>query len=393
MTQAWKAISRTFERWRSPVVLFPIITGTMWLFVVLRFLLPLPWEPGVIFLLALILFVGAQQHFLSRYFFGSSFSPDMPRAVGIVANALFGTVLLLATFQTVLDLLTLAWSLLNGAYFSPPVEARYLIAGSALFLSAFGVSQAIRVPPVKEIEIALPNLPEEFDGYRLIQLTDLHLSRLFPARWAKEVVARTNAQDADLIVITGDLMDGSLEARKEDVEPLRNLTAKDGVFVITGNHEYYYGHEGWMRRYQELGMIRLSNSHVQLNRGSSSIVLAGLTDSASLRFELPRPDVRKALEEVPPGTPIILLDHQPKAAPVAAQAGVALQLSGHTHGGMVLGLNRLVARFNNGFASGLYDVDGMQLYVNNGTALWHGFALRIGIPSELTVITLRKKEL
>ncbi len=390
MTQAGNASSRTFKRWRNPVVLFPVVTGTMWLFVVLRFLLPLPWEPGVIFLLALILFVGSQHHFLSRYLFGSSFSPEMPRAVGIVANALFGTVLLLATFQAMLDLLTLARSLLSGAYLAPPVEARYVIAVSALLLSAFGVSQAIRVPPVKEIEIEIPNLPEEFDGYRLIQLTDLHLSRLFPARWAKEVVAKTNSQNADMIVITGDLMDGSLDARRDDVEPLRGLTAKDGVFVITGNHEYYYGHEGWMLRYQELGMTRLSNSHVQLSRGSSSIVIAGLTDSASLRFDLPKPDVKKALEGVPSGVPIILLDHQPKSAPVAARAGVALQLSGHTHGGMVLGLNRLVARFNNGFASGLYNVDGMLLYVNNGTALWHGFALRIGIPSELTVITLRR---
>lgn len=368
---------------------FHIATGSLWLFVVLRFLLPLPLHPALLVGVALVLLVGSQHHYLTRYLTGSPFSPETPRPLGIMANMLFGTLLLLFTFQSGLDVLTVVLSLLKGACLTPPVEARYAIGASAFGLAVFGVSQAIRVPPVKEIEIAIPNLPSAFDGYRMIQLTDLHLSRLFPARWAKEVVSRANAQNADAIVITGDLMDGSLEARKEDVEPLGGLQARDGVFVITGNHEYYFGHEGWMRRYQELGMTRLSNSHVLLNRGAASLVLAGLTDSASLRFGLPRPDVRQALDGAPLGAPVILLDHQPKGAPKAAQAGVALQLSGHTHGGMIRGMDRIVARFNNGFASGLYNVDGMKLYVNNGTALWNGFALRIGVPSELTVITLR----
>ena len=144
-----------------------------------------------------------------------------------------------------------------------------------------------------------------------------------------------------------------------------------------------------MERYQDLGMTRLSNSHARITRGSSNLVLAGITDSASQRFGLPRPDLKNALAGAPSEAPIILLDHQPKGAPQAAQAGVDLQLSGHTHGGMVKGLDRIVARFNNGFVSGFYKVGGMQLYVNNGTALWNGFALRIGVPSELTVITLR----
>lgn len=139
-------------------------------------------------------------------------------------------------------------------------------------------------------------------------------------------------------------------------------------------------------------MQRLCNSHALLSRGASHLVLAGLTDSASARFSLPRPDLRQALHGIPGDAPIILLAHQPKEASAAAKAGVALQLSGHTHGGMILGLDRLVARFNKGFVSGLYRVGEMQLYVTNGTALWNGFALRIGVPSELTVITLRRTQ-
>ena len=371
------------------MTVFHLVTTLLWLFLLLRFLLPLSLSPGLTVFIGFILLLASQQRYLIRRFRGSAFSPELPRPLGMVSNALFGTLLFLTTFQIAMELVGLASYLLTGQYLLPPLVFRYLMGVTAVSLSILGVVQAVRVPPVKEVEVRLPGLPLEFDGYRLIQLTDLHLSRLFAERWARAVVAKTNAQKPDLIVITGDLMDGTLEARKDDIAPLSGLKAADGVFVIPGNHEYYYGYEGWMNRYQELGMTRLCNSHVQLTRGTDSLVLAGITDSASRRFGLPNPDLRGALAGAPLDAPVILLDHQPKGAPAAARAGVALQLSGHTHGGMVKGLDRIVARFNNGFVSGFYDVDGMQLYVNNGTALWNGFALRIGVPSELTVITLR----
>lgn len=371
------------------MAVFHLVTTCLWLFLLLRFLVPLSLNPATTIVLALVLLLASQQHLLIRRFRGSAFSPELPRPLGMAANALFGTFLLLLTFQLAIELTAFVVYLFLGHYPLPPLPVRYLAGLAAVALSGLAVIQAVRVPPVKEIEVALDGLPEEFEGYRLIQLTDLHLSRLFSKRWAEQVVAKANAQQPDLIVITGDLMDGTLEARKNDVEPLGSLRAKDGVLVIPGNHEYYYGYEGWMARYQELGMTRLCNSHVSLIRGHSSLVLAGITDSASTRFGLPKPDLGGALTGAPSGAPIILLDHRPNGAPQAARAGVALQLSGHTHGGMVRGLDRLVARFNNGFVSGFYDVGGMQLYVSNGTAMWNGFALRLGVPSELTVITLR----
>jgi uncharacterized protein len=373
------------------MAIFHLVTTCLWLFVLLRFLIPLSLSSGTTIAFGLVLLLASQQHLLIRRFRGSAFSPELPRPLGMLSNALFGTLLLLTTFQLVIELIAVVLFLLKGDYLFPPLTVRYLVGVSAVALSGLGVIQAVRVPPVKEIEVALTDLPAEFEGYRLIQLTDLHLSRLFPKRWAEEVVTKANAQKPDLIVITGDLMDGTLEARKNDVEPLGSLRAKDGVFVIAGNHEYYYGYEGWMSRYQELGMTRLCNSHVSITRGVSDLVLAGITDSASTRFGLPRPELSCALAGAPAGAPIILLDHKPKGARQAARAGVALQLSGHTHGGMVKGLHRIVALFNNGFVSGFYDVGGMHLYVNNGTAMWNGFALRIGVPSELTVITLRGK--
>ena len=146
-----------------------------------------------------------------------------------------------------------------------------------------------------------------------------------------------------------------------------------------------------MGHLEMLGMRMLSNSHVILEKGKARIVLAGVTDLSARRHSAPPPDLAAAIRGAPANTPILLLDHQPMMAEKAAASGVVLQLSGHTHGGMVLGLDRLIARANGGFVSGRYQVGAMTLYVNNGTALWPGFAIRLGVPSELTRITLRAK--
>jgi predicted MPP superfamily phosphohydrolase len=277
----------------------------------------------------------------------------------------------------------------HGGITSVPDGARYAIGVAAALLAAIGVHQAVRVPPVKDIEIRIPGLAPEFDGYTMLQLTDLHISRLFPAPWARAVVERANALGASLIVITGDLIDGSLASRRADIEPLRDLRAADGVYVIPGNHEYFFDYQAWMAYFAATGMRVLENGHAVLERDGGRLVLAGVTDLSASHSGHLAPDLAAALKGAPKAAPVILLDHQPREARQAAEFGVALQLSGHTHGGMVLGLDRLAARANSGYVSGRYDVDGMTLYVNNGTGLWPGFALRLGRPSELTRITLR----
>jgi uncharacterized protein len=160
--------------------------------------------------------------------------------------------------------------------------------------------------------------------------------------------------------------------------------------VISGNHEYIFGYSTWMSHFAALGLLSLENRHITLDRDGGRLVLAGITDRASRRTEHPVRDLAAVLESAPKGVPVILLDHQPSDARHAAKLGVALQLSGHTHGGLILGLDRLAAPANAGYVSGRYTVDRMTLYVNNGTALWPGFALRLGRPSELTRITLRQ---
>jgi predicted MPP superfamily phosphohydrolase len=358
--------------------------------VLARFVWPLPWAPGAKVVLAIVLLMASQYHLWSRLSSGSVFSPEFPRALVLLFNWAFGAIVLLAVMQIALDVTALVARLVRPGGWATPDGVRYAAAIAAMLLSALGVYQATRVPPLKDVEIAIPGLPLQFDGYRLLQLTDLHISRLFPKEWTQALVERSNALGVDVIVVTGDLIDGSFDARRADVEPLRALHAKDGVWVIPGNHEYFFGYEAWMRHYASLGMRVLANDHTVLTRNGGSLVLAGVPDLSAARTRHPAPDLSAALAGAPSDAPIVLLDHQPRNATQAAARGVALQLSGHTHGGMILGLDRLVARANNGFVSGRYTVGGMTLYVNNGTALWPGFALRLGRPSELTRITLRR---
>jgi len=361
------------------------------LYALARFVAPLPWP--LLFKLALgaAMLAASQYHLWSRLSSGSVFAPEFPRPIVLAFNWAFGAILLLAIFQLAIDLGFLALAIVRQGGTAVPSSLRYAAGGLAAMLAAIGVAQAVRVPPVRDITVEIGGLPPAFDGYRLVQLTDIHLSRLFPEGWARDVVRDTNALGADLVVVTGDFIDGTLTARQRDVAPLRDLAAPDGVWFVPGNHEYFFGYADWMRHLQGLGLRPLVNAHTVLTRDGDPLVLAGVTDlSASETGDAP-PDLNAALAGVPSGTHVVLLDHQPKNAREAAKRGVALQLSGHTHGGMIRGLDRIVARANGGYVSGRYEVDGMTLYVNNGTALWPGFALRLGVPSELTRITLRGK--
>ncbi|MFV0284617.1 MAG: metallophosphoesterase [Castellaniella sp.] len=372
--------------------MLPFVTGAIWLYVLGRFIWPLPCGIGARLVLALVVFLVAQYHWFTGRFFGTLASPELPQGVLIALAWAFGAFLLLALLLLLRDVAGgLTFLLSRGA-------GRAILGGQglhlslgvlALVLAAVGTWQAVRVPDVKDVTVPIPGLPQEFDGYRVVQLTDLHASRLLTGAWIAAVVAKTNALDADLVVITGDLADGSPEARAADVRPLRDLRARDGVLAVPGNHEYYADYQRWMAAYRAQGLKMLENEHVVIRRGDAALAVAGLTDRQARSFGQHRPDLDAALEGLTPGTPVILLVHRPGGAVQHAQAGVALQLSGHTHGGQILGPHLLTKWANEGFVSGLYRVGAMTLYVSNGTGLWNGLAIRLGRPSEITRIVLR----
>lgn len=372
--------------------MFHVFTGLISLYVIWRFVLPLSLSRPAKILLSLSLLGAAEHHLVTRNFFGSMASPEVPATLLMALGWLFGALLLLAMLLLLRDVAGVV------VYaFSRPRGRRLLAARAwgkgaavlALMLSAIGVWQAVRVPDVKTLEIALPKLPPELDGFRLVQLTDLHASRLLEAPWIDAVVKKTNGLDPDLIVITGDLVDGTTDARAADVRPLQALRARHGVYAIPGNHEYYAQYARWLPAFEQLGLRLLLNEHVTLTPNGQRLVLAGITDKMAAAYDQPVPDATRALNGVPKTDPVILLSHRPIGAAQNARLGAGLQLSGHTHGGQILGPHLLTQLANEGYVSGQYEVDGMQMYVSNGTGLWPGFPIRLGRPSEITQIVLR----
>ncbi|WP_229487672.1 metallophosphoesterase [Pseudoduganella lutea] len=370
--------------------MLPIVNLFLGLYLVWRYLFRFPLNLAARAVLAAVLMALIEHHWLVSRIFGTTIaSPEIPRAALIGISVAYGALVVTAVLLLLADLAGLAaWlpSRETGRKILRNRAVPHVFLALGIVTAGIGVAQAIRVPAVKPLEVHLPGLPAALDGYQVAHLTDLHLSRLLQAPWATEVVAATNALGADLIVISGDLVDGTPAARTSDVAPLAALAAKDGVFAVAGNHEYYADYVAWMRKFDELGIDMLENRHVVVRQG---FVLAGVPDQVSAKHGQRVPDIAAALAGKPDGLPVMLLDHRPATILRNAGFGVDLQLSGHTHGGHARGLDLIVARFNEGFVSGRYSVGRSTLYVSNGAGLWPGFPIRLGRPSDITLITLR----
>ncbi len=379
--------------WNLELPVLSVVGVVLALYVVWRLIWPLRVPVSVRGPLGLLVLSLALHHRIVARFAGTMASPEIPKAALVVLASGFTALLLVAVFLLVLDGVLLVSRLLRLPRVANALRSGWLrpsAAGLALVLGAVGVQQGIAVPQPRQIDVAIAGLPEAFDGYRVLQLTDIHASRLLTGDWVAKVVDESNALKPDLVVITGDLADGSVRARANDVHTLGQLQAPDGVIAITGNHEYYGQYAQWMQAFRALGMQVLENSHTQVTREGAVLTIAGVTDPVAVNYGLPMPDLKAALAGADPQAPVILLDHRPGAAAANAAQGVKLQLSGHTHGGHILGMNQLVKQANGGYVSGRYDVGGMTLYVSNGAGLWPGFAARLGVPSEITLITLRR---
>jgi predicted MPP superfamily phosphohydrolase len=321
--------------------MFHVYLLLAYLYLLWRFVLLLPLSRLGRALVGVGLLLASKHHLLTQLAFGSMFSPEVPSFIIILAGWAFATFLFLFLSVLLLDVvwISLAAARLRSAAIVGGVRLRCACAIAVAALSAVGVTQAIQVPGVRRVELRIVSLPPEMEGFRVIQLTDMHISRLFQANWASQVVGRANALNPDLILVTGDLIDGTTEVRRADVAPLGRLRAAHGVITIPGNHEYYFNGTKWIQELQGLGMRVLVNQHAVVRVGGAGLVVAGLADEAALRFGMDGPDLQAALRGAPAGAPTILLSHRPSGAQAHAQAGVDVQLSGHTHGGMVRGLD------------------------------------------------------
>jgi len=263
------------------------------------------------------------------------------------------------------------------------------IIGMAVAASGYGFYEARRRATIERVDVPISRLPETFNGFRIVQFTDLHVGPTIKREFVEGIVEQVAALNADLIAFTGDLVDGSVAWLQDDVAPLQNLAAPHGKFFVTGNHDYYSGVEPWVKEAGRLGFDVLLNEHRVIQRDKGRIVLAGVTDySGGDFFQSHRSDPPAALRDSPDGLVRILLAHQPRSIIHAVKAGVDLQISGHTHGGQFFPWNHL-ATLNQPYIKGLHRHESAWIYVNRGTGYW-GPPLRLGIPPEITVLTLRK---
>jgi predicted MPP superfamily phosphohydrolase len=259
-----------------------------------------------------------------------------------------------------------------------------VVGGGAGLIGIGGAVQVVRGFEVKHVRVPLARLPASASGYAIVQLTDVHVGPTIGRDFIEHVVRETNALAPDMVVITGDLVDGTVDQLRNLVEPLRDLTARDGVYFVTGNHEYYSGADEWIAHLGTLGIRVLRNERVAIR---DAFDLAGVDDTSARRMARGHgQDVAGALAGRDPSRAVVLLAHQPKAVADARRADVDLQLSGHVHGGQLVPFNWLVL-LDQPFVSGLHLVDRTWIYISTGTGYW-GPPMRVGSRAELTRIEL-----
>ena len=340
--------------------------------------LPEPWASGLLALLLVASAVLMPLGLIARRLFRPP-AADRLTWAGMLAMGLFSS-LFVATL--VRDLMLLV---APASWVEPSAIAVPLLALAATLV---GVVNARRTAAVVTVDVPIAGLPAALAGFTIAQISDIHVGPTIKASYLQGIVDAVNRMDADLVAVTGDLVDGSVAELQGHVAPLAGLVSRHGTFFVTGNHEYYSGAVPWMAELRRLGVKVLQNQHVVLERDGASMVLAGVADYGAHHFDPShRSDPAAALLGAPASASVrILLAHQPRSAAAAEQAGFDLQLSGHTHGGQFFPWNFLV-RLQQPFTAGLHRLGKLWVYVSRGTGYW-GPPKRLGAPSEITRLRL-----
>jgi predicted MPP superfamily phosphohydrolase len=316
---------------------------------------------------------------------------DQLAGAGFLAMGFFSTLLILTLLREVVLLAGLAATgpLIHVATFE---QVRTWSAASvpllAVFITIVGFANARRRAGIRTVEVPIAGLPESLRGFSIVQITDIHVGATIKHGYVSRIVDAVNTLEADMIAITGDLVDGSVGRLAPHTAPLERLSARYGTFFVTGNHEYYSGAQAWIVEIRRLGLSVLLNEHVVIEHFGESVVVAGVTDLSAHHFDPAHlSDPVAALAGAPELAAVrVLLAHQPRSAFAAAKAGFHLQLSGHTHGGQFFPWN-LVVKLLEPFTAGLHRLDDLWIYVSRGTGYW-GPPKRFGAPSEITHLRL-----
>ena len=313
--------------------------------------------------------------------------------MGLLCMGLFSSLFVLTVLR---DVVLLAFALAHtlGATWTQQVlpalrvDSAVAVLLLGLLATVLGFWNARRTAQVVRVDVPITNLPAALHGFTVAQITDIHVGPTIKTRYLQAIVRRVNTLDADMVAITGDLVDGSVADLGAHVAPLSTLSSRHGSYFVTGNHEYYSGAHAWITELRRLGVQVLMNEHVVLQQGGASLVLAGVADFHADRFDKNhRSDPHAALAGAPLDAGVrVLLAHQPRSAFEAAKAGFDVQLSGHTHGGQFWPWNLFVP-MQQPFTAGLRRLQDLWVYTSRGTGYW-GPAKRFGAPSEITLLRL-----
>ncbi|NEX62926.1 metallophosphoesterase [Noviherbaspirillum sp. 17J57-3] len=305
--------------------------------------------------------------------------------VGMLALGAFSSLLVL-TFLRDLALLAAAVAGWHDPLFSKRTAAAVPLLAGAITL--IGFFNARRVASVVSVDIPISGLPSELHGFTIAQISDIHVGPTIKRGYLDAIVDKVNRIEADVVAVTGDLVDGSVRHLAPHTAPLERLQARHGAYFVTGNHEYYSNAHEWIAEVKRLGLNVLLNRHVVLEHEGRQVVLAGVTDYTAHHFDPShKSDPGRAIAGAPPGAAVkILLAHQPRTARAAADAGFDVQLSGHTHGGQFFPWNFFVP-MQQPYVAGLNRLRQLWVYTSRGTGYW-GPPKRFGAPSEITRLRL-----
>lgn len=386
------------------ILYLTLLTLSAALYVIIRAVLPLKSKWYIKALLALATVAAAGKFHLLYFIEGENFfSPVLPAGVIWGGSWLFCAVMCFSLLLLAADIVRLPLYLLLWLLHRKPAVRWHRLSMLtnvgmlilSLALTGWGTWCGVRAPEVHHLTLELPVRAEDAAPVRLVQLTDLHADSTKDADFYRDIVRRTNELAPDIVVITGDFADGTVQDCGYALQPLAELNAPMGIFAVTGNHDYFWNRDGknWTDYLSGLGLRFIDDQAHELCLPAGDgkfkrLLLLGARDPMSHRTGRPPLPLTELCRNASSPSPSVLLAHQPGIAPEAADLGVELQLSGHTHGGQFPGLQSLVARKNRGYVHGLYRVGNMQLYVSAGTSLWTPVCMRLGVPSEITLIDI-----
>jgi uncharacterized protein len=305
--------------------------------------------------------------------------------VGMFALGAFSSLLVLTFLR---DVALLVAAVLGWHSPALVVDSAATVPLVAAFVTLVGFVNARRVASVVNVDIPIKGLPKELHGFTIAQISDIHVGPTIKRGYLDAIVDKVNHLDADVVAVTGDLVDGSVRHLAPHTAPLARLKARHGAYFVTGNHEYYSNAHEWIAEVQRLGLHVLLNRHVILDHAGQRVMVAGVTDFTAHHFDPShKSDPHKAIAGAPPDVAVrLLLAHQPRTAEAAASAGFDVQLSGHTHGGQFFPWNFFVP-MQQPYVAGLNRLRQLWVYTSRGTGYW-GPPKRFGAPSEITRVRL-----